>query len=467
MNTENHQNNPASPLLPSIVYIVGETSVFVYQRTPESINHPHAFGTHADQIFALGRYLDQNAPRPHQCLAPEADEFTAHLIIAAAESFLSRSVGPLACTAFNHRALIATAFRTRTGRYDVRSIVSLDCDMPIPEQAVLATLAGVLALPEVHQEMESANLHPASRFFDFLRTGRPPLNNAAPQPEVKSSSLPVATSLVFASGEAVMTMQAPADELRTRMLSVASCTLVHSPAECSVEFRDPQGTLLFVQNVPRSSITEKNARSAARAKSLRLLTTAQEIILPATPITGSTWSAHTTCSATLPTTGNQPTRRTDQQFAPAALPREMKSELIGIGNHHQLIRQTNYFESEYARNGFFAVSFNAGAMRLLVPPSLESQIPDMLRGVTHVEMSTLPTVQFKEGRICSFWLFEDHSHSPYCLQLSPAHFLDLIPKADRELPLTIWKKGDGAPQLVATLPARWTRVDRLEGLLSA
>jgi hypothetical protein len=132
------------------------------------------------------------------------------------------------------------------------------------------------------------------------------------------------------------------------------------------------------------------------------------------------------------------------------------------------IRSTNYFDSRRARAGAISVSFAAGAVRLLIPPSLESQIPDMLRGTTHVEVSMLRPSEISAAETCSVWTFEDHSRRPLFLELGAAHFLGLLPDADFEAPLTIWKKGEGdIPALVATLPLRWKRVSHLRRPLTS
>lgn len=137
-------------------------------------------------------------------------------------------------------------------------------------------------------------------------------------------------------------------------------------------------------------------------------------------------------------------------------------ENLRIEDEGQLIRSTNYFDSRRARAGAISVSCAAGAVRLLVPPSLESQIPEMLRGTTHVEVSMLRPLEITEKETCSVWTFEDHSQRPLFLELGAAHFLGMLPDADFEAPLTIWKKGEGdCPELVATLPLRWKRVNHL------
>ncbi len=143
-------------------------------------------------------------------------------------------------------------------------------------------------------------------------------------------------------------------------------------------------------------------------------------------------------------------------------------ESLRIEDDGQHIRSTNYFDSRRARAGAISVSCAAGAVRLLIPPSLEYQIPDMLRGTTRVEVSMLRPSEISAAETCSVWTFEDHSRRPLFLELGAAHFLGLLPDADFEAPLTIWKKGEGdIPALVATLPLRWKRVSHLRRPLTS
>lgn len=48
---------------------------------------------------------------------------------------------------------------------------------------------------------------------------------------------------------------------------------------------------------------------------------------------------------------------------------EKMQNLIAIGNDGQAISTTNYFDTEHALSGFYYLSWNDGAGRLLIPDS--------------------------------------------------------------------------------------------------
>jgi hypothetical protein len=50
---------------------------------------------------------------------------------------------------------------------------------------------------------------------------------------------------------------------------------------------------------------------------------------------------------------------------------------IHVENHGPLITATNYWDSELAREGKLWCSVNAGAIRVLLPPSAYSALADM------------------------------------------------------------------------------------------
>ncbi len=462
MNINTSNTNPGSANLPSFVYIIGENSIMVYHRTPENVQNALQFGTDADHVFILGMLLDHEAPIRVQLLDPEDQHINNGLLIAGAESLLRNSTVAKLCAAQGQNSLIAMAFRKKKGSYAVRPVGTFDCEGPIPKEVVIATARQLFAHPEFRQKMQPADLDPNSHFYDLVETGCVEAENDLTQPEEDSGQSPLAASLAFESREAVMTFHANAENLRAKLHSVASCTLVNSPGECMVEFQNAHGSVIFVQNVPRSAITEKNARSAARARSLRLLGTSAEPVLPAIPIEGSIWYPRSPRCSTHGEIHSEPARSSAKQQGEPAIMADDPKDIISIGNDHQLIRTTNFFDSAYSREGFIGVSFNAGAVRLLIPPALESDIPDMLRGVTHVEVSMLPSSKIVDGQPCSIWVFEDNSDSPYCLKLSAGQFLDFMPGGYQDRPLTIWKRGDDAPELVATLPSRWKCVKQLD-----
>lgn len=86
--------------------------------------------------------------------------------------------------------------------------------------------------------------------------------------------------------------------------------------------------------------------------------------------------------------------------------------MITIENDGRLIRSTNYWDSEHARLGYFFLSWNAGAARLLVPDSQTSQIKEMRTGDV-VIISREPL----EGRPATLIIFDDHTQEPYSVHV--------------------------------------------------
>ncbi len=131
--------------------------------------------------------------------------------------------------------------------------------------------------------------------------------------------------------------------------------------------------------------------------------------------------------------------------------------MITISNKGQAIAQTNYYDTEHARNGLLYLSWNAGAGRLLLPDSQKLALTDM-RSAKYVIVSSGPWVE--HGGIPALeLLFEDHSDSPFCLTIP-------IEQSDRTLPstdegggfyITVWTRGGQKLRL----PGRYRRVPSL------
>lgn len=85
--------------------------------------------------------------------------------------------------------------------------------------------------------------------------------------------------------------------------------------------------------------------------------------------------------------------------------------LIEISNDGKLIKETNYFESEYYKSGYFILSINAGAFRLLTPDQHVRQIAE-LKTCKEVIISRGPWPE--TGKHDAFEiLFEDNSSNPF------------------------------------------------------
>lgn len=129
--------------------------------------------------------------------------------------------------------------------------------------------------------------------------------------------------------------------------------------------------------------------------------------------------------------------------------------MIEITNDGAAITYTNYFETRQAAEGFFYLSYNAGAVRLRVPDSRKSMLSDMRTG-HYVIVSAGPWPD-RQGRDGLELLFEDGSDSPFCLHLSAHEKSDrLLPETDQGggFVVTAWER-EGK---VAEWPGKYRRV---------
>jgi len=116
--------------------------------------------------------------------------------------------------------------------------------------------------------------------------------------------------------------------------------------------------------------------------------------------------------------------------------------MLMIENDGQLIKKTNYFESELARAGKFFLSMNAGAFRLLIPESLENAIKNEIKLAKSFIIVRGPWHQMHIKDALEL-IFDDKSDEPFSLQLTEKS-LDRWPNAGdegKEFVLTIWVKG--------------------------
>jgi hypothetical protein len=97
-------------------------------------------------------------------------------------------------------------------------------------------------------------------------------------------------------------------------------------------------------------------------------------------------------------------------------------DVITIGNDGQSIATTDFWGSELEFNGFFFLSWNAGAARLLVPDCHKASLRDMKTAAYAI----LSRGKYN-GHDAIEILFEDNSDAPYCVQI-------LAEQCDRLLP---------------------------------
>lgn len=98
-------------------------------------------------------------------------------------------------------------------------------------------------------------------------------------------------------------------------------------------------------------------------------------------------------------------------------------------NRGQRLVSTTYWASEHARRGYFFLSWNAGAARVLVPDCQKAALRDM-KGAREVIISRGPWAD-QGGRDALELLWEDGSDNPFSIHLVAEQCDRLIPDKDQ------------------------------------
>ncbi len=137
------------------------------------------------------------------------------------------------------------------------------------------------------------------------------------------------------------------------------------------------------------------------------------------------------------------------------------SEPLVIENDGSEIVKTNFWQTEQGRRGYFFLSLNAGAFRLLVPRQHEGDLGDW-KGADQIVISRGPWVI--EGQKESFEiLFDDNTDSPYSIHLGAGQFdrLPLPEDEGREFVFSVWFCGDDGPLGVLRRTCKYRKVEKL------
>jgi hypothetical protein len=116
--------------------------------------------------------------------------------------------------------------------------------------------------------------------------------------------------------------------------------------------------------------------------------------------------------------------------------------MIMVQNKGKEIIETNYWESQQAKNNFFHLTINAGAFRLLVPEKYEHLIQEFRTGEYCIisrgrfSNSSHPYIRYE-------LLFEDHTKYPYGLWIDAEQVCPQPSKDDsgKKFTLSVWTKG--------------------------
>jgi hypothetical protein len=140
-------------------------------------------------------------------------------------------------------------------------------------------------------------------------------------------------------------------------------------------------------------------------------------------------------------------------------------DLIRIENDGPEIVVTNYWSTPNAKAGYYFLSINAGAFRLLVPRSQTAEIGEW-RTAREVIVSRGPWPA--QGRPDAIEiLFEDDTGEPYVIHLVVEQTDRLPIDTDQDIPgtphrwvFTVWTEGGKA----LTLPCRYRRAAKIPHL---
>ena len=131
--------------------------------------------------------------------------------------------------------------------------------------------------------------------------------------------------------------------------------------------------------------------------------------------------------------------------------------MLTITNNGSDLASTNYWDGEHARAGFFYLSWNAGAGRLLVPDSRLADLQEMgTASYVIVSRGPWPARGAREGIEL---LFEDGSDAPFCLHLSAEQSDRLLPDVDQGggFEIAAWTRSGRA----AAWPGKYRKVAQI------
>ena len=130
--------------------------------------------------------------------------------------------------------------------------------------------------------------------------------------------------------------------------------------------------------------------------------------------------------------------------------------MITISNSGQLIKSTNFWQTNYAQKGEAFVTMKAGAIRLLLPPAMYKDIAEMAT-------AKLVEITIDKARGASELLFDVQTAYPYVMFLPIEQWIDLPARCDYKKPyclFSVWRARRGEPHKVLTRRCLLQRVKR-------
>ena len=126
--------------------------------------------------------------------------------------------------------------------------------------------------------------------------------------------------------------------------------------------------------------------------------------------------------------------------------------MIRIKNNGPELVETDYWDSEHARQGYFFLSINAGTARLLIPDNQRSTFDD----VHHVEEVVISQGPWEQNPAIELvqLLWEDRSDNPFMIMIIPDMMDRSLDGTAKSFPLVAWTRAGRLQQW----PARFRRV---------
>jgi hypothetical protein len=131
--------------------------------------------------------------------------------------------------------------------------------------------------------------------------------------------------------------------------------------------------------------------------------------------------------------------------------------MLTIVNDGPEIKETNYFDSEWAKRGALFLSWNDSAARLLVPDAQLDVIQPEIQGAEHIILSRGPLES--SGAEALELLWEDNTQHPFVIHISTEQCDRLIAESHQGsgFVVSVWAR-DGKIQ---ELPGRHRIVESL------
>lgn len=130
--------------------------------------------------------------------------------------------------------------------------------------------------------------------------------------------------------------------------------------------------------------------------------------------------------------------------------------MITIENDNSEIISSNYWRSEWGKQGIMAGSLNSGTFRILIPDNMKNILREMKTG-----KEVIISKGKYQGRIAYEILFDDHTENPFSMIIGDNQLVSpQIANSEHEksLMFAVWMKG---PKKVFEMPARFRVVDKL------